>query len=377
MSILVGGDPHVKFDTLIESREMCCRFVQLAQELKSQGKLLFTVILGDTLDKFGDAKVDALDVCIEDLFGPLHELAPLFVLIGNHDMSNASMSPHTKHPFGALKRWKNTTVCDRPLMAEIAGMKYTFCPYLPDGILVETLNKYLQDEWKQSTIVFCHQTLYQAKFGLRESKTGDKWDPSFPFCAIGHVHDYHQLYPNALYIGTMMSLTHGDNARKTVSILTPSPSPPLSSPSPPLLPPASVVFDTKFPHDLPHIVYQSNEVMIYETRVELSLPKPLHVKILANEVLTYTPQQYSRLKITIIGTNAEVASVKKLQIVKEWKSKGIVVVYDYVKQQIKIVNASAKDTSLSFKDRVYREIKEDPQLLELFNEIHNITPGKI
>src|SRR6187402_1249377 len=108
---MVLGDPHFKFQEFYLQRveEMGEKFIALCKERKPD----FIVNLGDTLHDH--RKIDMLAQCKAVCFlRELSKIAPLFILIGNHDRVNNSDFLSTVSPFEALKDWKNTYIVDQP-----------------------------------------------------------------------------------------------------------------------------------------------------------------------------------------------------------------------------------------------------------------------
>src|SRR5690349_5041475 len=99
---LVIGDPHFKINNGHKTAEMTKAVILIANEIKPD----FIVNLGDTLDRHANIHVDPL--C--DAVNFIHQLsliAPVYMLIGNHDRRNNSEYLTEIHPFTAIKHFSS------------------------------------------------------------------------------------------------------------------------------------------------------------------------------------------------------------------------------------------------------------------------------
>ena len=85
IDILTIGDPHFKTSNVKEIEEMCHKTINLAKDRKPD----IIVILGDVLDTHERIHVVPLSQSIEWIQN-LSLVAPVYVLIGNHDRPNNS-----------------------------------------------------------------------------------------------------------------------------------------------------------------------------------------------------------------------------------------------------------------------------------------------
>lgn len=327
----VIGDPHIKRNTIPESMKM----VDAVVEWVTREDFDFVTVMGDTLDRFGDIRVEPLCVAVDELADRLVDLCHVYWLIGNHDMSNNSNFLTKKHPFTAFRRWKGLTLCDTVVHSTVKGVQFTFCPYVPEGRFVEALNT--NPGWEKSRIIFSHQTYREAKMGMARSKTGDVWDLSFPYNISGHMHDYDQLQSNVLYVGAPMELAYGEG-RRTVS----------------------------------GFVLGADDVLV-EERVDLHLPRRHHFKVAAADVLSFIPPEQGVIKITIIGTVPENLAVKKLSVISEWKARGIKVGFKDLKieRPTNLLLIEEDNTSVvRYRDALYQEASKDPIMLSIYHSLY-------
>ena len=152
---LIIGDPHFKVNNAPDTDAMSKKILELAK-----ARLPDVIIcLGDVLDRHESIHLDAQDRAVEFLHD-LSLIAPLIVLIGNHDRPNNSNYLTTRHPFRALKYWPQTTIVDVVKTIEIKGYKFILVPYVPNGRFQEAIctiwgEVKLGDEKEKARGVFC------------------------------------------------------------------------------------------------------------------------------------------------------------------------------------------------------------------------------
>ena len=180
---LVIGDPHFKKNNLPEMELFSTRIRELALKLKPD----IIVCLGDVLDKFGTVDTTVQTTAVHFL-GDMEDIAPLYLIIGNHDRRNNSDYLTPVHGFRALKRWKNTSVADtKAVKVRIKDLNMLFVPYVHNGYftsviaevnLVECLVKWqkIMDFDRQTTTsVILKSKKKKKKKSKKKSKT--KSDP--------------------------------------------------------------------------------------------------------------------------------------------------------------------------------------------------------
>lgn len=179
---LVIGDPHFKKNNLPEMELFSTRIRELALKLKPD----IIVCLGDVLDKFGTVDTTVQTTAVHFL-GDMEDIAPLYLIIGNHDRRNNSDYLTEVHGFRALKRWKNTSVADtKAVKVRIKDLNMLFVPYVHNGYftsviaevnLVECLVKWqkiMNFDLKQTTISVI---LKPKKKSKKKTKPEPKPDP--------------------------------------------------------------------------------------------------------------------------------------------------------------------------------------------------------
>nr|QBK93243.1 MAG: DNA repair exonuclease [Pithovirus LCPAC403] len=206
-TFLTLGDPHFKVNNVAQSKEMTTAFIKLAKELNPD----FIINMGDTLHNH--EKIHVTVLCnANDFLRELSKIAPLFVLIGNHDRANNTVFMNDVHPFNGLKGQNNITIVDEPKLWNYKGLMLGFIPYVSPGRFNEAVGNSHFD------IIFAHQEFKGSMLNTNiKSKNGDIFHRSIVIS--GHIHSRHRL-KNIYYVGTPMQQSFGEMGEKTVSLFT-------------------------------------------------------------------------------------------------------------------------------------------------------------
>ena len=348
---LTIGDPHFKTSNPTETKQMTEKVLEVARRIKPD----FIVDLGDTLDRHETIHVSPLERATQFL-SDLSQIAPLYVLIGNHDRPNNSNYLTTEHPFNALKLWNNTVVVDKVVTMEMKGLKFTMVPYVPPGKFQEALDT-LPGCMDNVRALFAHQEFKGAKMGAIRSEVGDVWPLSNPLVISGHIHDYDRLQPNIIYTGTPLQHAFGDREDKTVSVYR--------------FPICDIIHPSQ--DDLhPQIVRKDINSYFREERIDLELTKKTLVYLTCEEVVTYTPPPGKLIKIVVRGTSSEIKAVMKLPATKQWITSGIKVVYKDLPSHAPERSPPRHDKlreALSYTRRLHNAVQQDEDMKALFIEL--------
>src|SRR3989338_11508259 len=133
--VLLIGDTHFKASTLSNSKEFCENILSIATTTSPD----FIVLLGDILDSHEIIRTTAYNVAC-NFIESLSKISPVFVLIGNHDYTSNSQFLTENHCFNPLKKWRNVTIVDSPILRTCKSQSFIFCPYTPPGRFIEALN---------------------------------------------------------------------------------------------------------------------------------------------------------------------------------------------------------------------------------------------
>lgn len=287
--VLAVGDPHIKNSNVMDTQILVNDILKAISEYDPD----FVVVLGDTLHRHNIIDVYAQTAAVR-MFEAIVQLKPLVLLIGNHDLPSHTSFLSSDHPFSALKLWNNVIVADTKCISfEIKGMTFAAVPYVPPGMLFDALST--NPNWRQSRAIFAHQEFVGCTMGRTYSKSGDKWDESLPLVISGHIHEYHRVGTNIMYVGTPRQTSFGDSGMKSISLFT---------------------FD------------ESGEWS--EQRLYTSVPymKEINVHATKVESLAQIPiPKGSSTKIVITGKHIDNVLCKKHPLLTELKSRGVVIAF--------------------------------------------------
>lgn len=369
VNILVIGDPHFKVAGVPEHDKMCRSIIEKAKNKKID----LIVILGDILDRFETIHVSPLTRSIKFL-GELIKIAPVYVLIGNHDLKNNKQFLSEEHGFSSfklldelhteninniikaisniispdenldimnkiaenIKRLNKITFVDKVISTTINNQNFIFMPYVPSGRFQEALDTLEIPSFSDVSCIFAHQEFKGCQMGAVISSDGDIWSVNNPYIISGHIHNYQHLQENILYIGTPMQHSFGDNPNKTISY-----------------------FNFKSP---------SQRI---EERISLGLLRKATVRISCEEVNKYIPPLNSILRITIIGNHEALKSIMLHPNVVKWEKLG----HKVITKDIPIINDDGftitiiKTAPPKFSIALQKSICYDPKLQELYFSI--------
>jgi hypothetical protein len=212
----VIGDPHFKHNAMLDGRDFAEKSINAARKASPT----FIVILGDTLDTHEIIRVDP-HLLATEWISELSTIAHVYLLIGNHDLLNASQYLSNKHIFTPLKKWKNVTVVDKPFYAEYDDQSFVFCPYVEPGRFIEALDTLVDqgETWEMADCIFGHQEFRGCKMGAIISEKGDLWDENYPPVITGHIHDS-QIIGNVYMPGSAYQHNFGDSPNKKLWFVT-------------------------------------------------------------------------------------------------------------------------------------------------------------
>lgn len=336
MKVLVIGDPHFKIKNFTDTDELRTKI----NSILDQNNYDFVVVLGDVLDRFETCHLDPLKRVVVFL-KDIKDKAPLYVLIGNHDRKNNKDFMSDIHPLSALKYWDNTTIVDTTLKKSIKGFNFIFVPYVYPGRFMEALNfddSQIENNFpfEEADCIFAHQEFYGCNLGIHPSMEGDKWEAQYPLVISGHIHEYDRLQNNIIYTGTPYQINFGDGRYKTISEFE--------------------FFKNKIPS-------------FQEKRINLGILNKVVIKIVSEEVESYNKgvvelPENSVCKIQISGTHS---SILQHPTVKNWRKLGHET--KFVKLKSNDVDRTVSVTNKKFIDILYENIKNDDELVDLYNEI--------
>ena len=300
MKAIAIGDQHFKVDNIIEI-EM---FIDKIEKLVKLEMPDIIVILGDLLDTHEKIFTIALNKAYE-FVRKMRDVAPTYVLVGNHDYIQNSQFLTENHWMNGMKEWDNTTIVDKVVLVEEFGAKVVLTPYVPNGRFEEALNTV--DGWKDADCIFAHQEFAGCKMGAIISTDGDKWPEDYPRIISGHIHSRQIIQGNIYYCGSSIQIAFGESEDKVIPILNISRGTPYSL-----------------------------------REVDLDLPRKRIIYMDMDNIDDFTPKETEdHLKITLTGSNEEFKLFKKSNKYKELINDGTKVVFKAKKEKMEEIEPSS------------------------------------
>lgn len=217
-TILVIGDPHYRVDNTYFTN----KFHEVIDTHLQSTKYDFIVVLGDILDRHETVHLTPLRN-ITDTLMMLSRYAPTYVLQGNHDRLSDNDYMSNIHPLVGLQ------AAQLPNLHIISHTRrygdYLFVPYVPKNRFREAMAAALDENGQPTNLtgikmVFGHSEIRGAQLGAIVSEIDETWTPEDPPVISGHIHSYQRVHPNWIYVGTPFPHTYGEEARKSVSVVT-------------------------------------------------------------------------------------------------------------------------------------------------------------
>lgn len=328
MKVICVGDPHFRVENITEVEIFMDKIERLAKTENPD----IIVILGDLLHTHEKIFTLALNKAYE-FIRRMRDIAPTYVLVGNHDYIQNSQFLTENHWMNAMKDWDNVVIVDTVFSLERNGFKFVFTPYVPNGRFEEALNT-IGDDWKDADCIFAHQEFAGCKMGAIVSIDGDKWPLDYPEIVSGHIHSRQKPQPNIYYTGSAMQHAFGESEKNTIPIL-------------------------EFSQG-----YKLREI-------DLELPRKRIVYMDMDKVDDFKPKETEdQLKITLTGSYDEFKTFKKSEKYKDLTKNGTKVVFKAKKET---ENVKPQQQTSGFKEILYDLVVEthEETLMEFYELIIN------
>jgi len=309
MKVIVIGDPHFKTSDIDECVEMAKSII----ETTSKSNPDFIVVLGDTLDRFESIHVSPLRQSTEFLLELTH-IAPVYLLIGNHDRPNPKTYQSNEHPFNSLKHWDNMTVIEEARGIEIDDCYFIFAPYYYPGLFAEKVNHLVNDKL---TAIFSHQEFRGVNMSGNISTSSDVVIPSYNLVINGHIHEYQEL-DRLICVGTPRQIAFNESFPKTISL------------------------------------FDFNGRLWKQTRLTLDITQKITLTLNVNEVTKYVPEEKSKVKIVVEGTIDEIRTLMKGY---KCKYSNVKIVYRTIMPTFVSDTGNSMITKRSFKDHLLEVVR--------------------
>lgn len=212
--ILLFGDLHLRKGHLLQGQECCRALVDTSKKVRPD----LIILLGDVLHTHEMVYVKALKL-FEGLLEQLRNIAPVRVLVGNHDFTSATENQSTEHPLGPFKKWAKVKIVDHALVDDIfieRGYQLLLTPYIPYGNhFISAMDPFLEKvEEGVDMVIFAHQP-----FSPLDPKA-EHWPEDYPMVFSGHIHDKQQLQENVYYVGSSSQVAIDEKPDKYACVVT-------------------------------------------------------------------------------------------------------------------------------------------------------------
>jgi hypothetical protein len=164
--------------------------------------------------------------------------------------------------------------------------QFLFVPYVAAGRFHEALEK--EPKWKESLCIFAHQELTGAKMGPIVSQV-EEWKLDNPLVISGHIHDFQEVAPNLIYVGTPIQHGFSDSVDKTISLFS----------------------------------WDSDSVTPKHERIDLDCKKKKIMHISVQQVEGFIPPEKTLLKLVIEGSAAQLKALANSQKVASLRALGV------------------------------------------------------
>lgn len=320
--LLLVGDIHIKRDNLY----MINLFRNRLLEHLTKHRYDAIVILGDVLHYHEKIFIQSMETATQ-LFQDIVRVGdcPLYVLVGNHDMTH-DLASHWMSSVAHLSH--RIIIVDKPM----AVGSILMAPYTHAGdfwnMVGDTFGSHI-------TTLLAHQEFKGAKMGAFLSTTGDEHDHLSPTQMIfsGHIHDHQKVGDHVVYIGSALQHGFGDVENKMLVELS----------------------------------VPSNQW----TPVYLDLPKRRVVRMRVADVPTLSIHRNDFYKIIVMGTTTEWNQFKKSKHYKSLASNSQVVIYHELVliDSVGAVVATAPKTVPDFYSECVRRLGDDDAVVDLFKSV--------
>ena len=220
-TILVIGDIHFQFKAVRECEELIAKIIHQVQNRNPN----IIIILGDVLDTCERAHEIPFNMAY-DLIKAISKDATVYILMGNHDLINASQFLTNRHFFRPYTEWPNIVIVDKAIKVELTGEMVVMCPYVPKERFIEALDTTDSGDgdagdkpWKECKCVFSHVEVNNIiPFNKTEEQKKEEmvWLPEYPPLISAHIHKPQNLGSNIYYIGSARQVDSNEDPEKYI-----------------------------------------------------------------------------------------------------------------------------------------------------------------
>ena len=314
-TVMCIGDPHFKTENTIEVEIFTTALYKYLEEIENKPDII--IVLGDILDTHERIHTVVLNIAY-DFIKKLREIAPTYVLVGNHDMCNNRQFLTENHWMNAIKEWDNTTIVDKVVsITSKNNHKFTLCPYVETGRFLEALNT--NSDWNKADCIFAHQEFSGCKMGAILSIDGDKWCENGIEIISGHIHSNQRPQKNIYYPGSSMQHAFGESEKNIIAMVT----------------------------------FTKNDKKYILNEIDLKMPRKKIIYLNAEDMDTYElPKTEDKIKVSISGVYEQFKSFKKTKKYKDLVKEGVKIIFKPKRIEIK----EQKEKTYEFEDNNFNDI---------------------
>jgi len=206
-NLLLFGDLHLRKGHLQQGEEACYALVAKAKEVSPD----IIVLMGDVLHTHEMAHITPFKL-LEGLLDDLRKIAPVYVLVGNHDFKSATEDQTGEHFLGPYKKWAKVKVIDRVSEVTLGGHTIVATPYLPYGKFCSSVEEVVED-LDQVDLILTHQPF------LVVDPKAEVLPRDYPVVYSGHIHDKCHPQSNLHYIGSSCQENYSEKPDKYACLL--------------------------------------------------------------------------------------------------------------------------------------------------------------
>ena len=339
VSALVIGDCHFRSKYIKTVDE----FIKQTLEVAAAKRPDIIIVLGDVLHDHETTK-ESVHSRACSWFEALAAISYTVVLVGNHDRPSNQHFLTENHFFNGIKgKSPNLIIVDKCHSFEVSkadhAHRFVCVPYVPPGRFreaLETLKTSIEE--RVPSAIFGHQEMKGAQMGAIKSEHGDEWPLDAPPLISGHIHEFQELQPNMLYVGTPIQTSFAEKDDKGIYMF-------------------------HFAH--------GQKAMPKPIRIRLKLRVKQSIEISPKDFMASKfemPRESTDLRIVIKGPQADVEACKQTKLYRDLANQ----------PHIKIVLRPILDLRLtqgtvlpqkSFMKSLYSEVSGEESLRKLFVEI--------
>ena len=223
-----------------------------------------------------------------------------------------------------------------------------FLPYVPNGKFMDALKTSCFDP-DINSIIFCHQEFQGCLINKVISTNGDVWNNK-SLIISGHIHQYHHVNDNIIYVGSAIQANFGEEDEKTISIFS---------------------FDNI--DDNIDNIYSK----MIEERIKLNLTRKITIHLNIEQLQQWKCPENRDIRLVITGTLPEIKALSKSLLMKDLEKKKIKIVYKFDNtkdiEQINNIELNNQINNQNYYQRLEDKLKSDDHQMNWFKKLISLV----